>query len=561
MARLHLHHDVDAAGLAALRRPRDDVVREKPAADGGAPGGELADGAADVERFAPAAGPFSRYTRTLQARPSGDDGRWTVDERIVFRLAVPFWSPLLVLPVKRALRRPRYDGRQPWWAPPGRLDAEEARTLSLLAILALVYAYLGTLLSQTLTYAAESFDAGTRAQGALLAAVRVGVLATLVAAAAADRVGRRRLVRGCLTAACLVMSTAALAPGLWWFGGAQTLSRGLTTATEVIVLILAAEELPARSRAWGVSVLTLAAGLGSGMVVWHLPLVGLGPQAWRLLYLPPLAFCVVVAWAARRLPESRRFRAAAAATGTAHLPKVTWREIDRHIRRRLALLGGSAVLLLCFSSPVSQFGNHFLRTERAMSPELITVFTLVTSTPAAVGVYLGGRLCETWGRRRVGALGIAGGTIFAVFSYQTFGWALWATSLGTTVLAGMTLPAMRVYQPELFPTQLRGLANGLIVLTGVIGTVVGVLAVGALSELWGSLSWPITLLSVAPLAVALLVLTVYPETANRELEELNPDDAGAAGIPQAAAAASGLATGAAAGPPTPAPVGERPSAE
>lgn len=524
MARLELHHNVDDLGLRQLRRPRDDLVLE-----GVAP--------PDVEhaaRFVARAGPFNHYERTLSppvpTEGRGEDAtRWSVEERIDFRLAAPLWWPLLQFPVRRALRTARHDGRQPWWAPPGRLDADEARTLSLLATLAVVYAYLGTLLSQTLTYAADSFDAGTGAQGVLLATVRVGVLATLVSTAAADRVGRRRLVRTCLLAGCLVMSTVALAPGLWWFGTAQMLARGLTTAAEVIVLILAAEELPARSRAWGVSVLTLAAGLGSGMVVWQLPLVRLGPDAWRLLYLPPLAFCLVVAWVSRRVPESRRFQAAAAAVGSRQLPRTRWQHVERPVRRRLLLLGSSAVLLLCFSSPVSQFGNHFLRTERGMSPELITAFTLVTSTPAAVGVYLGGRLCETWGRRRVGALGIAGGTVLAVLSYQTYGWALWATSLGTTVLAGMTLPAMRVYQPELFPTQLRGLANGLIVLAGVVGTVIGVLAVGGLAELWGSLSWPITVLAVAPLTVAVLVLVAYPETANRELEELNPHDTAAAG--------------------------------
>jgi hypothetical protein len=33
------------------------------------------------------------------------------------------------------------------------------------------------------------------------------------------------------------------------------------------------------------------------------------------------------------------------------------------------------------------------------------------------------------------------------------------------------------------------------------------------------------LLAIGPLIVAALVLTLYPETAHRELEELNPEDA------------------------------------
>src|SRR5690606_11403922 len=110
-----------------------------------------------------------------------------------------------------------------------------------------------------------------------------------------------------------------------------------------------------------------------------------------------LGFAVVVAWAGRRLPESRRFEAASQAVGSARLPAVPWRHIDRRTRRRLLLLAGSAVLLLMFSTPVSQFNNEFLRTERDMSASWIAAFTLVTSTPAGIGVYLGGRLCETRG--------------------------------------------------------------------------------------------------------------------------------------------------------------------
>ncbi len=510
LARLERHHDVDDVGLSELRRARDDLVGERTTGE---------------DRFEAVAGPFRRYQRVLQVRPGTVAGRWSVDERIDFTLAVPVWGLLLILPVRRGLRHPRHDGRQPWWAPPGRLDPAEARTLGLLATLALVPAYLGTLLGQTLTFATDSFGAGTGAYSIVLAVVRVGVLGTLVATTAADRLGRRRLLRGCLLVACLVMATASVAPNLWWFGSAQAIARGLTAAGEVIVVILAVEEMPTRSRAWAVSVLTLAAGLGSGMVVWLLPLTDLGPEAWRLLYLPPLAFFVVVLWAARHLPESRRFMAAADAAGAPRLSGVRWADIDRRTRRRMALLAGSAILSLAFTTPASQFANDFLKDERHMSGGMISLFTLATSTPAAIGIYVGSRLAETVGRRRIGAVGLIMGTGFAVAGYLTFGAALWITNTLATIAAGMVLPALRVYQPELFPTRLRGRANGLITLAGVAGSVTGVLLVGALAERWGSISWPMAVLAAGPLAVSVLVLTVYPETAGRTLEELHPGDA------------------------------------
>ena len=88
----------------------------------------------------------------------------------------------------------------------------------------------------------------------------------------------------------------------------------------------------------------------------------------------------------------------------------------------------------------------------------------------------------------------------------------------------MTIPALGVYGPELFPTSLRGRANGIIAVLAVAGSVVGLLVAGYLSDRWGGLGPPLAVLSVGPLLMALLVLAAYPETAHRELEELNPED-------------------------------------
>jgi putative MFS transporter len=82
---------------------------------------------------------------------------------------------------------------------------------------------------------------------------------------------------------------------------------------------------------------------------------------------------------------------------------------------------------------------------------------------------------------------------------------------------------MRIYGPELFPTRLRARANGITTLLGVTGSATGVLLAGALGDHFG-LGPPIAVLALAPVTVALLVITVYPETANRTLEQLNPSD-------------------------------------
>lgn len=71
-----------------------------------------------------------------------------------------------------------------------------------------------------------------------------------------------------------------------------------------------------------------------------------------------------------------------------------------------------------------------------------------------------------------------------------------------------------------------------------MGSVIGLLTVGALAERTSSFGPAIALLSIAPILAALLILTRFPETASLELEELNPEDK-AASEPEAAAAEAG----------------------
>jgi putative MFS transporter len=104
------------------------------------------------------------------------------------------------------------------------------------------------------------------------------------------------------------------------------------------------------------------------------------------------------------------------------------------------------------------------------------------------------------------------------------GWPMWALSVAGAILGAATVPALGVYGPELFPTSLRGRANGIIAVLGVTGSVIGLVVAGHLAERWDGLGPALALLSIGPFAMALLVLLAYPETAHRELEELNPED-------------------------------------
>lgn len=534
--------------LAARRAPRTDIVAERAVEPSGAGGG----GAGGANLYAAAGGPFRSYERRVEARPAGT-GRWELTETTDYRLAAPGWGWLFHFPVKRAIGRRQAEHRY-WWAPPDRLNPRPATVLALLCTVQVIDGYLGTVLTQTLTFAADEMGHGNTAQGIVFAVVRVGVLLALVTVALADRHGRRRLLLAAGAGSCLATAAGAASPTLWFLGGTQLVARGLATALGVLIVIMAVEEMPARSRAWAASVLVLCAGLGAGMAVWVLPVADLHQRGWRIVYLAPLLGLAGLRAVGRRLPESRRFETAQAAgsvgpdpsgadgrpdnrpdpDGTDGLLDPDTRERRRQRlepdarerrRQRLRLLAVVAFLAALFAAPASGLQNDFLKDERGFSASQITVFTLVTSTPAGIGALVGGYLADRRGRRRVAAAGLVVGAVTAAWAFFTSGPALWLLTLTGTVAGGLTVPALAVYGPELFGTHDRGRANGLVLTLGVMGSAAGLLTAGWLSDqLGGRLGPALALLAAGPLIVAALVLVKFPETAGLELEELNPED-------------------------------------
>jgi MFS family permease len=155
---------------------------------------------------------------------------------------------------------------------------------------------------------------------------------------------------------------------------------------------------------------------------------------------------------------------------------------------------------------------------------MIGIFTVVTATPAALGIVAGGRLADLRGRRRVGAFTLTVGAAFTVLFFFSDGWSVWVWALLGTTVSGGSIPALGVYGPELFPTSLRGRANGVMAVSALVGSAIGLISAGVLADHFGRIGPAMAILALGPAAVAVLVLVLYPETAGRELEELNPED-------------------------------------
>jgi MFS family permease len=300
-----------------------------------------------------------------------------------------------------------------------------------------------------------------------------------------------------------------------WLVVTQVLAVALTAAMLILVGVMAAEEMPAGSRAWALAVLTMTVGLGGGLATAALPVADTGTRGWRWLFAGAVLALPLVASASRHLPESRRWRSkttparrSAAATHA----------------RRLVLLCAGGFLLSLFSTPSGQFQNEFLRTERHFSAARISVFSLVAGTIGGLGVLLGGRLADLRGRRLVASVGVGVGIVTTVALFASRGWPLWAWGVADSLLGYAVAPALGVYGPELFPTSLRGRATGVVASAYAAGGVVGLLSAGVLSQHFGTFAPAFAVLAAGPALLVVLIVRAYPETAGRELEELNPED-------------------------------------
>lgn len=498
---------LDDDALAAVLAPRDGVVLEQALGDG---------------RFELVEGPFHHYEREVETQEV--EGGTEVVQTVRWKVAMPVTGWALRPHIRREMAKlPDGNESWPWWSPPERQSKRTSELLGMLCGLALVLGYATSATTQTITFATDEFGISDAAQGNALAAIRIGVIASLGLLVLADRRGRRQLLLGTTLVACFAAAFGALSPNIYVLAGTQTITRGVATTASVLLVVVAAEEVGPRSRAFAVSLLAMSGGIGGLLAVMFLPLAGIADWSWRLLFIVPLGFIPLWRAVARSLPESRRFEAALATTDDDVLRQQP--DARRSFVRRLALLGTAGFLGATFAAPAHQLLNDFLKDERGFTAGDISGFRLLTSLPGVIGIVMGGRLAETWGRRRVGATAVLCSALLGVAVYNSDGIAMWLAGMGFIIFSAATVPALGVYGPELFPTQLRARANAIITTLSVIGSATGLVLAGQLDDRLDGAGPGIALLAIGPIAVTVLILTLYPETVDRELEDINPEDA------------------------------------
>jgi MFS family permease len=378
-------------------------------------------------------------------------------------------------------------------------------------------AFINTLFTQTVAFAADEFNISKSGQGIGAAIVRLGIVICLPLVALADRRGRRPVMIAMAWAAPLVSALGAIAPSYSFLVATQAVGRPLGLTLDILIAVVAVEEMPRDGRAYATGILAVLSGIGGGIAVASLPLADISVTSWRFIYLIGLVWLIIAYALMKWLPESERF--------IRHTPKAKMRAayIADALRGNLGRICSVVFLTNIYIATASIFQNRYLKDERGYSAALVALFTIVTSSPATFGLIIGGRVADERGRRILGATLVPIGAFLLALSFSTSGATMWLVAIAGGLAFGISYPALAVYRGELFPTRTRGLAGGIIMTSALFGGIIGLVGGGWFLDANGSYGQVMMWLVIGPVIASAIVWFRYPETAHRELDDITND--------------------------------------
>ncbi|MEN8238504.1 MAG: MFS transporter [Actinomycetota bacterium] len=384
----------------------------------------------------------------------------------------------------------------------------DRRALFLMSIIGFITGYAGSQMSHTLPFARLSLELTEGQMSLVFAIVRTASLLGILFAMSADRGGRRKPLLGAFVLVAFGSLATAFIPSVPAFVVSQAVVRIGIVAVAGLSIVYIAEELRAGVRAFGIGVYGLAGSMGVGLGLLLLPLAEVNDNAWRILFgiatLGLLAFPLLN----RYLPESKAY----VETTPISFVKALGLGLSRHFWP----LAGVSFFVAAFSAPAFDFVLERLINDLAWDTGAARFLLIVSSGLGAVGLLVGGRLADTYGRRPVTiaalAIGLAGGVGFYLLDS---GWFLAANVFLATFGATMLTPSYGALRAELFPTRVRATAGGWLTNIAIVGSISGFAAGAALIDRVG-LPVTIGLLGIG-LVVSIGLVIMLPETQGMDL--------------------------------------------
>jgi MFS transporter, putative metabolite:H+ symporter len=421
---------------------------------------------------------------------------------------------------------------KPWWAwiffyspvPPG-ITAQQWVMLGALGATYLINSYDLGVLNLALPQIQESFELSEEDVGKLAAVVRLGVLPALALNVIADRVGRRRLLLLTIYGFTLCTFLTAFVRTPYEFAVLQLLARTFVYTEEMLAIVVVTEVLAPHARGWGIGLMIAFGALGHGLSAVAFSLVEVLPFGWRALYVVGIVPLLVIAWLRRSLEETERFRVSAERRGATTQPWLAPLKLllTRYPGRLAALC--FAVLPVSFATGTAiQFQSKHLQQVHGYAPSDVSALLLLGGPVAIMGGLLFGRASDRFGRRRVLSVAITASVVSTIAFYNGSGALLplfWVVAIFSNFGMDVLFSALG---SELFATAYRSTASGLRSIFSTVAIAAGLAVEGTLYLALGSHAAAITAMAWCALAGPVILLAFVPETAQRELEEIAPDE-------------------------------------
>ena len=364
--------------------------------------------------------------------------------------------------------------------------------------------------SATLPFSRVGLGLSEGEMSLLLGVARLAAFAALPLGWLGDHRGRRGPLLWSVTLVIVGGTATGLALDAWHFGMAQAVLRTGTAALSGLAVVLLAEQVGPKIRAYAVSFYGASVSFGGGLALITLPLADGGGESWRIPHFLIAIGMLILPFLLRNIPESRLYEEKETHQGH-------WRDLlVGEWAPRFWLVAVIGFLASAFSAVALAFSTTRMIEGVGLSTASTVTIALLGGTLGGLGFFVGGHLADLWGRRNTSVLSL----------FMALGGALvvyWVDAV-PFIVAGVMIssfgifafvPAGGSHRAELFPTDVRASANTASANFSLAGSGAG-LILGVFTIDNFGLAETVSLLGLGMAMAALLTLGL-PETRGQDL--------------------------------------------